>query len=50
VVEVEPLPDPEPDAWIRRWCGAYLDHLEPVMRGDLRNFDLYKDLWRSVGA
>jgi hypothetical protein len=52
VVELERLPDPdpgEPEAdWVRRWAGAYLKRLERVMRGDPRNLDLTKGVWRAA--
>jgi tetratricopeptide (TPR) repeat protein len=51
VIELERLPDPERDEpeadWIQRWLRAYLAKLEPVMRGDPRNLDLTKGIWRA---
>lgn len=52
VIELERLPDPEPDEpeadWVQRWACAYLARLEPVMRGDPRNLDLTKGVWRAA--
>lgn len=52
VIELERLPDPDPEEpeadWVQRWCRAYLGRLEPVMRGDPRNLDLTKGIWRAA--
>lgn len=52
VIELERLPDPEPQEaeadWIGRWSQAFLARLEPVMRGDPRNLDLTKGVWRAA--
>jgi hypothetical protein len=51
-VELGRLPDPDAgegtDAWLERWSRAYLGRLEQVMRGDPRNLDLNKGIWRAA--
>lgn len=54
VIELERLPDPEPDEpeqqWAERWARAYLKRVKRVMRGDPRNFNLNGGVWRFAEA
>jgi hypothetical protein len=51
-IELEMLPDPEPDEplepWCRRWLDAYLERVARIMQGDPRNLNLRHGIWRNA--